>query len=90
MKKEISDFVFETSIKEIEKLDALSMADIQKNPLILKLSQAKNNHILSILKQQEINYKLKDLELRITMYDLRGERNKIMKEHIELQEQKLK
>ncbi len=71
MKKEISDFVFETSIKEIEKLISLSMADIQKNPLILKLSQTKNNHILSILKQQEINYKLKDLELRITMYDLR-------------------
>ena len=90
MKKEISDFVFETSIKEIEKLDGLSMEDIKKNPLILKLSQTKNNHILSILKQQEINYKLKDLELRTTMYDLREERNKIMKEHIELQGQKLK
>ena len=37
-----------------------------------------------------IDYKTKDLDLRTTMYGLRSERNKIMKENIKLQEQKLK
>ena len=46
--------------------------------------------MLSIIKQQEIDYKMRDLELRITMYDIRNERNNIMKDNIKLQEQKVK
>lgn len=82
--------VYETSVNEIEKLNGLTNDDIKRNPHILKVSQLKNNHVLSIIKQQEIDYKVKDLELRITMYDLRNERNNIMKDNIKLQEQKLK
>jgi len=82
--------VYETSVNEIEKLNGLTNDDIKRNPYLLKVSQLKNNHVLSIIKQQEIDYKVKDLELRITMYDLRNERNNIMKDNIKLQEQKLK
>ena len=82
--------VYETSVNEIEKLSGLTNEEIKRNPHLLKVSQLKNNHVLSIIKQQEIDYKMRDLELRITMYDIRNERNNIMKENIKLQEQKLK
>lgn len=84
------EVVYETSVKEIEKLNGLTDEEIKRNPHILKVSQLKNSHVLSIIKQQEIDYKMKDLELRTTMYELRQERNGIMKDNIKLQEQKLK
>ena len=84
------NIVYKTSVNEIDKLNNLSDEEIKRNPHILKVSQLKNNHVLSIIKQQEIDYKMKDLELRITMYDIRNERNNIMKDNIKLQEQKLK
>ncbi|MDD4068842.1 MAG: hypothetical protein PHF05_00145 [Candidatus Izemoplasmatales bacterium] len=86
----INQVVYETSIKEIEKLDALTIQEIERHPLLLKTSQLKNSHVLALIKQQEIDYKEKDLTLRTTMYDLRQERNGIMKDNIKLQEQKLK
>lgn len=82
--------VYETSVNEIEKLSGLTNEEIKRNPHLLKVSQLKNNHVLSIIKQQEIDYKMKDLDLRTTMYNIRNERNNIMKENIKLQEQKLK
>ena len=82
--------VYETSIKEIEKLDVLTIQEIEEHPLLLKASQLKSNHVLAIIKQEDIDYKTKDLDLRTTMYELRSERNKIMKENIKLQEQKIK
>ena len=85
-----NEIVYVTAIKEIEKLSSLTSEEIKRNPQILKVSQLKNNHVLSIIKQQEIDYKMKDLDLRTTMYELRNERNKIMKENIKLQEQKIK
>jgi len=88
--KTISETVYENSIKEIEKLNMLTIDEIERHPLLLKASQLKNNHVLAIIKQQDIDYKTKDLDLRITMYDLRNERNNIMKDNIKLQEQKLK
>lgn len=84
------EMVYETSIKEIDKLNGLSDEEIKRNPHILKVSQLKNNHVLSIIKQQEIDYKMKDLDLRTTMYEIRNERNNIMKDNIKLQEQKIK
>ena len=90
MSKKISQVVYETSIKELERLDVLTIEDIEKHPLLLKASQLKNSHILALIKQQEIEYKEKDLNLRTTMYDIRNERNNIMKDTIKLQEQKLK
>lgn len=90
MKKNISDIVYETSISEIEKLNELTIEQIERHPYLLKASQLKNSHILAIIKQEEIEYKEKDLSLRSTMYELRNERNNVMKEHIKLQEQKLK
>jgi hypothetical protein len=90
MKENINEIIYQTSIAEIEKLNALTISEIERHPLLLKTSQIKNNHILAIIKQEEIDYKIKDLDLRTTMYDLRGERNKIMKENIKLQEQKIK
>jgi hypothetical protein len=90
MKKNISDIVYETSISEIEKLNELTIEQIERHPYLLKTSQIKNSHILAIIKQQEIEYKEKDLSLKVTMYGLRDERNNVMKEHIKLQEQKLK
>ena len=90
MNKTISEIVYETSIAEIEKLNALTISEIERHPLLLKASQIKNSHVLAIIKQEDIDYKTKDLELRTTMYGLRSERNKVMKEHIKLQEQKLK
>jgi len=84
------NIVYKTSVNEIDKLNNLSDEEIKRNPHILKVSQLKNNHVLSIIKQQDIDYKMKDLELRITMYDIRNERNNIMKDNIKLQEQKLK
>jgi hypothetical protein len=84
------EIVYETSVSEIEKLSSLTNEEIKRNPHILKVSQLKNNYVLSIIKQQEIDYKMKDLDLRTTMYGLRDERNKIMKENIKLQEQKIK
>lgn len=86
----INQVVYETSIKEIDKLDALTIQEIERHPLLLKTSQLKNSHVLALIKQQEIDYKEKDLTLRTTMYDLRNERNNIMKDNIKLQEQKLK
>ena len=86
----ISNLVYETSIKEIEKLDTLTIQEIEGHPLLLKVSQLKNSHVLALIKQQEMDYKVKDLDLRITMYDIRNERNNIMKENIKLQEQKMK
>jgi hypothetical protein len=90
MNKKISQVVYETSIKELEKLDALTVEEIESHPLLLKTSQLKNSHVLALIKQQEIDYKEKDLNLRTTMYDIRNERNNIMKDTIKLQEQKLK
>ena len=90
MKENINEIVYQTSIAEIEKLNALTISEIERHPLILKASQIKNNHVLAIIKQEDIDYKTKDLDLRTTMYGLRSERNKIMKENIKLQEQKLK
>jgi hypothetical protein len=90
MNKKISQTVYETSIKELEKLDALTVEEIESHPLLLKTSQLKNSHVLALIKQQEIDYKEKDLNLRTTMYELRNERNNIMKDTIKLQEQKLK
>ena len=90
MNKSISEIVYETSIAEIEKLNALTISEIERHPLLLKASQIKNNHVLAIIKQEDIDYKTKDLELRTTLYNLRDERNKIMKENIKLQEQKIK
>jgi hypothetical protein len=90
MKNNISDIVYETSISEIEKLNELTNDEIRRNPHLLKVSQLKNNYVLSIIKQQEIDYKMKDLSLRTTMYSIRNERNNIMKDSIKLQEQKLK
>lgn len=90
MSKKISQVVYETSIKELEKLDDLTIEDIERHPLLLKASQLKNSHILALIKQQEIEYKEKDLNLRTTMYQLRNERNVILKDNIKLQEQKLK
>ena len=90
MNKNISEIVYETSIAEIEKLNALTISEIERHPLLLKASQIKNSHVLAIIKQEDIDYKTKDLELRTTLYNLRDERNKIMKENIKLQEQKIK
>jgi hypothetical protein len=90
MKKSISEIVYETSIKEIEKLNSLTVTDIEKHPYLLKISQLKNSHVLALIKQQDIEYKEKDLSLKITMYGLRDDRNNVMKDHIKLQEQKLK
>lgn len=90
MNKDYKEMVYVTSVKEIEKLNNLSDEEIKRNPHILKVSQLKNNHVLSIIKQQEIDYKMRDLELRTTMYDIRNERNNIMKDNIKLQEQKIK
>lgn len=90
MNKDYKEMVYETSIKEIDKLNGLSDEEIKRNPHILKVSQLKNHHVLSIIKQQEIDYKMKDLDLRTTMYNIRNERNNIMKDNIKLQEQKLK
>jgi len=90
MKKSISEIVYETSIKEIEKLNSLTVTDIEKHPYLLKTSQLKNSHVLALIKQQDIDYKEKDLSLKITMYGLRDDRNNVMKDHIKLQEQKLK
>lgn len=90
MNKKISQVVYETSIKELEKLDEFTIEDIERHPLLLKASQLKNSHILALIKQQEIDYKEKDLNLRTTMYQLRNERNVILKDNIRLQEQKLK
>lgn len=90
MKENINEIVYQTSIAEIEKLNALTIGEIERHPLLLKTSQIKNNHILAIIKQEDIDYKTKDLDLRTTMYGLRDERNKIMKENIKLQEQKMK
>ena len=90
MKKNISDIVYETSVSEIEKLNELTIEQIERHPYLLKASQVKNSHVLAIIKQEEIEYKEKDLSLRSTMYELRDERNNVMKEHIKLQEQKLK
>lgn len=90
MKDDYKSIVYETSVNEIEKLNNLTDDEIKRNPHILKISQLKSNHVLSIIKQQEIDYKMKDLELRTTMYDIRNERNNIMKDNIKLQEQKLK
>ena len=90
MSKKISQVVYETSIKELERLDALTVEEIESHPLLLKTSQLKNSHVLALIKQQEIDYKEKDLNLRTTMYQLRNERNNIMKDTIKLQEQKLK
>ena len=84
------EVVYETSVSEIKKLSSLTDEEIKSNPHILKVSQLKNSHVLSIIKQQEIDYKMKDLDLRTTMYDLRNERNNIMKDNIKLQEQKMK
>jgi hypothetical protein len=84
------EIVYETSVSEIEKLSSLTNEEIKRNPHILKVSQLKNSHVLSIIKQQEIDYKMKDLELRTTMYEIRNERNNIMKDNIKLQEQKMK
>jgi hypothetical protein len=84
------EIVYETSVKEIEKLNELTNDEIKRNPHLLKVSQLKNNYVLSIIKQQEIDYKMKDLDLRTTMYNIRNERNNIMKDNIKLQEQKLK
>lgn len=89
-KKNISEIIYETSIKEIEKLNDFMIEDLDNNPYTLKISQLKNSHILSIIKQQEIDYKMKDLDLRTTMYNIRNDRNNIMKDSIKLQEQKLK
>ena len=89
MNKSISEIVYNTSISEIEKLNTLNIEQIEEHPYLLKVSQIKNNHILAIIKQEEIDYKEKDLSLRLTMYGLRDDRNKVMKEHIKLQEQKL-
>ena len=86
----INKVVYDTSIKEIEKLEALTIQEIERHPLLLKASQLKNSHVLALIKQQEIDYKEKDLTLRTTMYDLRQERNGIMKDNIKLQEQKIK
>lgn len=88
--KNINEKVYEISLNEIEKLEKLSIQEIKRNPEILKLSQIKNNHVLAIIKQQDLDYKIKDLESRTTAYTLRGERNEVMKEHIKVQEQKLK
>ena len=82
--------VYETSINEIEKLNKITLQDLKDNPHILKVSQLKNSHVLAIIKQEEIDYKNKDLSLRTTMYELRDERNQIMKDSIKVQEQKLK
>lgn len=90
MNKNISQVVYETSIKEIDRLENFSIQEIEKHPLLLKTSQLKNSHVLALIKQQEIDYKEKDLTLRTTMYQLRNERNNIMKDNIKLQEQKLK
>jgi len=89
MKKTISEIVYETSVSEIEKLNTFDIEHIEKHPYLLKVSQIKNNHILAVIKQEEIDYKEKDLSLRLTMYGLRDDRNKVMKENIKLQEQKL-
>ena len=90
MSKSMSEMVYETSVAEIEKLNGLTIGEIEKHPLLLKASQIKNSHVLAIIKQEDIDYKTKDLDLRTTMYGLRGDRNKIMKENIKLQEQKMK
>ena len=90
MKKSISEIVYETSISEIEKLNELDIEQIEQHPYLLKASQIKNSHVLALIKQEEIDYKEKDLSLRLTMYGLRDDRNKVMQEHIKLQEQKLK
>lgn len=86
MKNKYSEIVYETSIKEIEKLDNLTEIDL----ITLKTSQLKNSHVLAIIKQQELDYKNKDLELRTTMYNIRNERNNIMKDIIAIQEKKIK
>lgn len=89
MNKKISQTVYETSIKELEKLDTLTIEEIERHPLLLKTSQLKNSHVLALIKQQEIDYKEKDLTLRTTMYELRQERNGIMKEKLNQRKQSL-
>ena len=89
MNSEHSKIVYETSINEIKMLSDLTIEDIKNNPHIIKISQLKNNHVLAIIKQQELDYKNKDLALRTTMYELRDERNKVMEKHILLQEKKV-
>ena len=41
MSKSISEIVYETSINEIEKLNRLTIGEIEKHPLLLKASQIK-------------------------------------------------
>lgn len=85
----IRNIVYETSVKEIENLNNLSISEINKNPNLLKVSQLKNQHILAIIKQEDIDYKAEDLRVRSNAQKLRDERNKVMKEHIEVQEKKI-
>ena len=87
--KTYNEIVYETSVEEINKLNELTIEQIRSEPLLLKVSKLKNSHVLAIIKQQEVDYKNKDLSLRTTMYELRDERNKVMKEHIILQEKKV-
>lgn len=89
MNKEHNQYVYEVSIKEIEKLNNLTDEEMKNSNNLVRISQLKNNHILAIIKQQDLDYKNKDLSLRTTMYELRDQRNKVMKEHIALQEKKI-
>ena len=41
MRKSISEIVYETSINEIEKLNGLTIGEIERHPLLLKASQIK-------------------------------------------------
>ena len=88
--KTYNEIVYETSVEEINKLNELTIEQIRSEPLLLKVSQLKNSHVLAIIKQQEVDYKNKDLSLRTTMYELRDERNQIMKDIITIQEKKIK
>lgn len=86
----ISTFVLRTLKTDIELLTSININELSRYQTVLKRSAIISQQILNMIKQQTVDLKQQELTLSTKTLELREERNKILTDHNEIQEKKIK
>lgn len=88
--EDISTFVLKTLKTDIELLTSININELSRYQTVLKRSAIVSQQILNMIKQQTVDLKQQELTLSTKTLELREERNKILTDHNEIQEKKIK
>lgn len=86
----ISAFVLDTLINDIQLLTSIDINELSRYQHVLKRSSIISQQILNMIKQQAVDIKHQEITISTKTLELREERNKILTDHNEIQEKKIK